>query len=135
MNNLTVTVNKSGKSKISDYGSPDDLLAKNLGPYLGETAKAADFESASEGGFAKGTVAQAALLDSGTRTDGAGKLYYTYEILTRTADGNEGGRHQLFAATVSRGNLYVIKVQAGDKRWFKGEKNACIGSWESFTVA
>ena len=135
MNNLTVTVNKSGKSKISDYGSPDDLLAKNLGPYLGETAKAADFESASEGGFAKGTVAQAAVLGESTRTDGAGKLYYTYEILTRTADGDEGGRHQLIAATVSNGKLYIIKIQAGDKRWFKGAKRECIGSWESFTVA
>lgn len=44
-----------------------------------------------------------------------------YEILTRTADGNEGGRHQLLTAAVGNGNLYVCKVQIGDKRWFKGE--------------
>ena len=40
------------------------------------------------------------------------------------ADGNEGGRHQLIKATVSNGNLYLLKVQAGDKRWFKGEDKA-----------
>ena len=44
-----------------------------------------------------------------------------YELLTRTADGNEGGRHQLLTATVGNGNLYICKVQIGDKRWFKGE--------------
>ena len=48
-----------------------------------------------------------------------------YEILTRTADGNEGGRHQLLTATVGGGNLYICKVQIGDKRWFKGESALC----------
>ena len=49
-------------------------------------------------------------------------LYHCrYELLTRTADGNEGGRHQLLTAAVGNGNLYVCKVQIGDKRWFKGE--------------
>lgn len=57
-----------------------------------------------------------------------------YEILTRTADGDEGGRHQLIAATVSNGNLYLIKVQCGDKRWFKGAKKEAQGAWNSFTV-
>lgn len=57
-----------------------------------------------------------------------------YEILARTADGDEGGRHQLIAATVSNGNLYLIKVQVGDKRWFKGAKKEAIGAWNSFTV-
>lgn len=57
-----------------------------------------------------------------------------YEVLTRAADGDEGGRHQLIAATVSNGNLYLIKVQCGDKRWFKGAKKDAIGAWDSFTV-
>jgi len=56
------------------------------------------------------------------------------EILTRTADGDEGGRHQLVAATVTNGNLYLLKVQIGDKRWFKGAKNDALGTWNSFTV-
>ncbi len=53
----------------------------------------------------------------------------------RTGDGNEGGRHQLIKATVSNGNLYILKVQAGDKRWFKGAKKECLGVFDSFTVA
>ena len=35
------------------------------------------------------------------------------------ADGDEGGRHQLINAAVSNGNLYILKCQVGDKRWFK----------------
>lgn len=57
-----------------------------------------------------------------------------FEVLTRTADGDEGGRHQLIAATVSNSNLYLLKVQCGDKRWFKGAKKDAIGAWNSFTV-
>lgn len=57
-----------------------------------------------------------------------------YEVLTRAADGDEGGRHQLIAATVANGNLYLIKIQIGDKRWFKGAKKDAIGAWDSFTV-
>lgn len=34
----------------------------------------------------------------------------------RAADGDEGGRHQLISATVNGGKLYLLKVQAGDKR-------------------
>ena len=59
------------------------------------------------------------VLTTGSRVTG-GKTYYQYEILTRTADGDEGGRHHLFATTVSNGKLYILKMQAGDKRWFKG---------------
>lgn len=51
------------------------------------------------------------------------------------ADGDEGGRHQLFKATVSNGSLYILKVQIGDKRWFKGAKKEAEGLVSSFTVA
>ncbi|GFH26020.1 PsbP domain-containing protein [Haematococcus lacustris] len=51
-----------------------------------------------------------------------------------SSDGNEGGRHQLIKATVSNGNLYVLKVQAGDKRWFKGANKDCLGTLNSFTM-
>merc|ERR1712032_1696578 len=101
---------------------------------LGNQALAKGFESKSEGGFKANQIAAASVFDVSSRKDKAGKEYYTYEILTRTADGDEGGRHQLIAATVSNGNLYMLKVQAGDKRWFKGSKKDCIGAWESFTV-
>jgi hypothetical protein len=51
------------------------------------------------------------------------------------ADGDEGGRHQLFKATVSNGKLYVLKVQVGDKRWFKGVDKDAEGMAASFVVA
>lgn len=53
----------------------------------------------------------------------------------RAADGDEGGRHQLIKATVSNGNLYILKVQCGDKRWFKGVKVEAEGAFNSFIVA
>ena len=52
-----------------------------------------------------------------------------------TADGDEGGRHQLITASVSNGQLYILKVQVGDKRWFKGVEKDAKGAWNSFTVA
>lgn len=54
------------------------------------------------------------VLSVGSRTSG-GKTYYQAEILTRTADGDEGGRHHLFSSTVANGKLYILKQQAGDK--------------------
>jgi len=80
----------------------------------------------SEGGFAPGKVSVANVLTAGSRSAG-GKTYYQYEILTRTADGDEGGRHHLFATTVNNGKLYILKCQAGDKRWFKGLE--CVRPW------
>lgn len=134
VNNLIVTINPTSKSKISDYGTQDAFL-NEVSYLLGQSATAEGFESKSEGGFKANTIAAASVLDVSSRKDKAGKEYYTYEILTRTADGDEGGRHQLIAATVSNGQLYVIKIQAGDKRWFKGAKVECLGCWQSFTVA
>ena len=87
------------------------------------------------GGFRANTIAAASVLEQHPKKDKNGREYYTYEILTRTADGDEGGRHQLISACVNKGNLYLIKIQAGDKRWFKGARKDCLGSWESFTVA
>jgi hypothetical protein len=134
VNNLVVTINPTSKSKISDYGSQDEFL-NQVTYLLGNSTLQTGFESKSEGGFKANTIAAASVLSVQTTKDKAGKDYYMYEILTRTADGDEGGRHQLIKATVSKGNLYIIKVQAGDKRWFKGEKSFCLGTWESFTVA
>ena len=51
------------------------------------------------------------------------------------ADGDEGGRHHLITATVGGGNLYLLKVQIGDKRWFKGAKTYAYGIIDSFNVA
>lgn len=129
--NIIFTVNPSSKSKITDYGSPEDFL-KNVSFMLGQNSWGG--ESQSEGGFAENTVSSAALLDTKSVTK-KGKTYYELELLTRTADGNEGGRHQLIGATVSNGQLYVIKIQSGDKSWFKGGEKPSRSTLSSFTVA
>lgn len=64
-----------------------------------------------------------------------GKQYYNVTVLTRTADGDEGGKHQLITATVSDGKLYILKAQAGDKRWFKGARKFVESAANSFSVA
>ena len=69
------------------------------------------------------------------------RCHYSHHCLLTTAlalpaaDGNEGGRHHLITASVGNGQLYVMKVQIGDKRWFKGAKKDAEGAWNSFTVA
>merc|ERR1712157_570684 len=84
VNNLIVTINPTGKSKISDYGSQDDFL-KDVSYLLGNSALQTGFESKSEGGFKANTIAAASVLDVSTSKDKDGKEYYKYEILTRTA--------------------------------------------------
>jgi photosystem II oxygen-evolving enhancer protein 2 len=87
-----------------------------------------------KGGFDANAVAIASILESSTPSIN-GKDYYNISLLTRTADGDEGGKHQLIVATVSGGKLYVFKAQAGDKRWFKGAKKFVEGAANSFSVA
>lgn len=64
-----------------------------------------------------------------------GKPYYSITVLTRTADGDEGGKHQLITAAVKDGKLYICKAQAGDKRWFKGARKFVESTASSFSVA
>ncbi|KAF5828341.1 23kDa polypeptide of the oxygen-evolving complex of photosystem II [Dunaliella salina] len=132
VNNVYVVVDKTDKSSIQDYGSPEEFISQ-FGYLLGRQAWAG--QTVSEGGFDANKVSSAALLGVATEKDKKGKTYYKFEILSRTADGNEGGRHQLVKATVSNGKLYLLKVQAGDKRWFKGTDKECLGVLDSFTVA
>ena len=92
-------------------------------------------QTQSEGGFAPNKVQKASVLDVLEASDSKGKKYYKYNILTRTADGDEGGRHHLISATVGGGNLWVVDIQVGDKRWFKGVDKDAKGAWNSFIVA
>lgn len=128
---VTVLVNPTSKGKIEDYGSPQEYL-KSISYLLG--AQSWQGDSLSEGGFKRGKTSIANVLDVGTVSKN-GKTYYQYEILTRTADGDEGGRHHLIASTVSNGALYTVRIQDGDKRWFKGHERDCRKSFESFQVA
>ncbi|KAF3321627.1 oxygen-evolving enhancer protein 2 [Carex littledalei] len=129
--NLVVMVQPTTKKTITEYGSPEEFLGQ-VDYLLGKQAYFGKTDS--EGGFDSGAVATANLLESST-TDVGGKTYYNLSVLTRTADGDEGGRHHIITATVSDGKLYICKAQAGDKRWFKGAKKFVENAASSFQVA
>lgn len=129
--NLSVMVTPTDRKSITDYGSPEEFLS--VVDYL--LGKQAYFgETTSEGGFDANAVAVANILETATPVVG-GKQYYFLSVLTRTADGDEGGKHQLITATVNNGKLYICKAQAGDKRWFKGAKKFVENAATSFSVA
>ncbi|GLT26279.1 hypothetical protein SLA2020_013610 [Shorea laevis] len=128
--NVTVMVTPTDKKSITDYGTPEEFLSKV--DYL--LGKQAYFGDAAEGGFDPNVVAVANILEKSTPVIG-GKQYYFLSVLTRTADGDEGGKHQLITATVNGGKLYICKAQAGDKRWFKGARKFVESTASSFSVA
>jgi len=132
VNNLCVIKAKTDKGSVDGYGSTEEFL-KNFQYLLGQQSYAG--KTISEGGFAPDRVSAASVLDVQKSTDKKGRAVYKYNILSRTADGNEGGRHQLISATVANGNLWILRIQAGDKRWFKGTKNECEGVFNSFSIA
>lgn len=132
LSHVVVTKTKSDKGSIEGYGSPESFL-KSIGYFIGEQVFKG--ETISEGGFGKDKVSTASLLDQQTVKDKNNHSYYKYSLLVRAADGNEGGRHVLITATVGNGNLYVQKVQCGDKRWFKGADKQALTVSDSFTIA
>ncbi|KAA8524123.1 hypothetical protein F0562_010446 [Nyssa sinensis] len=129
--NVSVMVTPTDKKSITDYGSPEDFLSK-VDYLLGKQAYFGKTES--EGGFDPDVVATANILESSSPVI-SGKQYYFLSVLTRTADGDEGGKHQLITATVKDGKLYICKAQAGDKRWFKGARKFVESAASSFSVA
>jgi photosystem II oxygen-evolving enhancer protein 2 len=121
-----------GKASISAYGSPEAFLATQA--FLFGDSTSFTGETRSEGGFAPNKIAAASLMASEAKTVD-GKEYYTYEVLTRTQDGEEGGKHHLISAAVSNdGTLFVHHSVTGDKRFFKGYDKAVKGSLASFRV-
>jgi hypothetical protein len=132
VNNLAVMREKTDKGKIEDFGNPEKFLQDHT-YLLGQQSYAG--QTISEGGFAPNRVSAASVLDVATDTDKKGRNVYKYNILCRTADGNEGGRHQLISATVASGQLYILRIQVGDKRWFKGTKKEAEGTFNSFSPA
>ncbi|XP_021728002.1 oxygen-evolving enhancer protein 2, chloroplastic [Chenopodium quinoa] len=129
--NLAVMVTPTDKKSITDYGSPEQFLSQ-VDYLLGKQAYFGQTDS--EGGFDSGVVASANVLESSTPVID-GKQYYSITVLTRTADGDEGGKHQVITATVKDGKLYICKAQAGDKRWFKGARKFVENAVSSFSVA
>jgi hypothetical protein len=132
VNNLVVISQPTDKGSIDGFGAPEKFL-ESVSYLFGKQAFAG--QTVSEGGFAPNRVSAVSLLDIEESTDKKGHKYYKFELLARTADGDEGGRHQLVGATVSGGKLWMVKVQIGDKRWFKGAKKEALGAFNSFTVA
>ncbi|MEW5305748.1 MAG: hypothetical protein WDW36_008267 [Sanguina aurantia] len=133
VNNLMVITLPTDKSSITDFGPPDKFTMENLSYLLGKQSYSG--ETISEGGFAPNRVSAASLLEAEEETDKKGKKYYKAHLLTRTADGSEGGRHNLIKATVSNGQLYIMKFQAGEKRWLKVTDQEGAAVRDSFTVA
>jgi hypothetical protein len=127
-----VLTQPTGAKNVEDLGAPEKVL-ESLAFLFGKQTFAG--KTLSEGGFAPDRVGAASLLEVKTVTDKKGKPYYRYSILTRTADGDEGGRHQVITAGVAGGKLWILKVQVGDKRWFKGVDKEAIGASDSFTLA
>ncbi|KAB2008820.1 hypothetical protein E1A91_D10G129500v1 [Gossypium mustelinum] len=129
--NVAVMVTPTDKKSITDFGSPENFLSK-VDYLLGKQAYSGLTDA--EGGFDSNAVATANILETSTPVIG-GKQYYFLSVLTRTADGDEGGKHQLITATVNNGKLYICKAQAGDKRWFKGARKFVESAANSFSVA
>jgi len=127
---MTVLVAPTSKSKIEDFGSLDEFL-KQEAYLLGQQTWEGD--SLSEGGFRRGQTAVANLFNQQV-TNRDGKNYYEYELLTRTADGNEGGKHHFFSSTVSNGKLYTLRIQIGEKRWLAGYNEDCATLLDSWRV-
>ncbi|XP_057461645.1 oxygen-evolving enhancer protein 2, chloroplastic-like [Actinidia eriantha] len=129
---VAVMITPTDKKSITEFSSsPEDFLSK-VDYLLGKQAYSGKTQS--EGGFDENAVAVANILEASTPVIG-GKQYYSLSVLTRTADGDEGGKHQLINATVADGKLYICKAQAGDKRWFKGARKFVESTASSFSVA
>ncbi|KAL6753267.1 oxygen-evolving enhancer protein 2, chloroplastic [Haematococcus lacustris] len=132
-NSVMVLREETDKGSMEEFGAPEQFLQR-VAFLLGQQSFSGETES--EGGFAPGRVSAASLLGVEAEKDKKGqKTYYNYELFTRTADGEEGGRHYLLRATVSNGQLFILRVTAGDKRWFKGAAKTCKEVTQSFTVA
>lgn len=135
-NQIFVVAREASAASVSAI-DPEELL-RQLTPLFGEQSFAG--ETRSEGGFRPNSVAAASLMDVST-FEKDGKPYVRYDVLTRTADGEEGGRHNLLTAAVGQSKegkktLFVQLVVVGDKRWYKaGGAAAARGTAESFTVA
>merc|ERR1711912_18416 len=125
VNSVVVIKEKTDKSRVEDFGTPDEFL-NTFSYLLGKQSYSG--KTISEGGFAPDRVSAISVLDVKSAKDKKGRNTYEFNLLGRTADGDEGGRHQLLKAVVDKGNLYILKIQVGDKRWFKGVKKEAEGA-------
>merc|ERR550514_309 len=132
VNNVLLIKKKTDKARMDDYGTPEQFL-NTVSYLLGQQSYSG--KTISEGGFAPDRVSAASVIDLESTTDKKSRSVYRFNILSRSADGDEGGRHQLISATVAGNFLYILKIQVGDKRWFKGAKKEAEGILNSFVVS
>lgn len=130
-NNIFVYAKKTSKNSVADFGGPDKFLQEITYLFGDNVWQGA---TRSEGGFKPGQVSNASILDYESVTGKDGKPHYNLHVLTRSADGNEGGKHHIISAAVSGGQLYVMKAQIGDKRWNKGGSRDSKMLQDSFKV-
>merc|ERR1719482_1217887 len=86
VNNLVVIKERTTKGRVEDYGSPEQFL-NSFSFLLGQQMYSG--QTISEGGFAPDRVSAASVLDLENTTDKKGRTVYRYNILSRTADGDE----------------------------------------------
>lgn len=109
--NVTVTEYKGGElpsvQNLSDLGM------------LGEASWDGEGEYATVDFITPGSTAISAVnvLDAfDKKIDGTS--YKVYELLSRTVDGSQGGRHHLISTAKAKdGKVYVCKYTCGDKHW------------------
>lgn len=123
--NVTVTVMEG-----SSLPKPEDLkfmLGQSTWEGFGEysTVNYADKGSSD---LSAGNVLDAKVLNQD------GTDYAIYELLTRTVDGSQGGRHHLMSCAVKGGKVYIAKFTCGDKHWAHNQTIA-YKTRDSFRVA
>ncbi|XVE83654.1 hypothetical protein DITRI_Ditri16bG0103900 [Diplodiscus trichospermus] len=128
---IAVMVTPTDKKSITNFGSPEQFLS-TVDYLLGKQAYSGLTDA--EGGFDSNAVATANILEIAI-LEVSGKKYYYLSVLTRIADRDEGGKHQLITTTVNRGKLYICKAQVGDKRWFKRPRKFVESAASSFSLA
>lgn len=129
--NLVIYKIPTSKGSITDY-SLEGFLGEQSRKLFGVQAFSGATDA--EGGFKSGKVSAVSLMETDQGQMKNGKPYYFYEVLCRTADGDEGGRHSYIKATIKDGSLVVIKCQAGDKRWIRGQRKNCLSAVQSFQL-
>lgn len=131
-NQISVIAVPTSKASVTDLGTPEETL--DAVKYVMGDSTAYTGATRSEGGFAENKIAKASLLDVKEYTKG-GKAYRQFHVLTRTADGDEGGRHNFITVAVSSAGLLTLQhIVVGDKRFFKGADKGAMRSADSFTV-
>ena len=128
-----VQLGGKGKRSVSDYGSLDDFVGKELENVFGQQVSKVTGNAKVGDNFSD---SRAFILDAAEFTDADGTLYYRYEILTQTADGDEGGKRNYVSAAVgpTSGKLYALIFQQSEKKWVKEFGKTAKATWEAFRV-